>query len=71
MKSHVVIICPDCGDCLSSKENSSDDSNYECVLDGSCVNCYTHVIAFIPTKKYVRECDKELREQIMEMARSK
>ena len=68
MKSHVVIICPDCGDCLSSQQNSSDDSNYECVLEGSCVNCHTYVIAFIPTKKYVSDCDKEIHGQIMARA---
>jgi len=64
MKRHMGTICPDCGDWVSSQQNSSDDSNYECVLDGSCVNCHTYVIAFIPTKEYVDICD---REQIIKM----
>ena len=59
MKRHIVIVCPDCGDCLSGQKNSSDDSKYECVLDGSCVNCHTYVIAFIPTKEYVDICYRE------------
>ena len=59
MKRHIVIVCPDCGDCLSGQKNSSDDSNYECVLDGGCVNCHTYVIAFIPTKEYVDICYRE------------
>ncbi len=64
MKRHIEVICPDCGDSLGFRENSSDDFNYECVLEGGCVNCYTHVIAFIPTKKYVSKCDKEMNDQV-------
>ena len=65
MKRHIEVMCPDCGDSIGSHQSLSDNPDYECVIEGGCVNCHTHVIAFIPTKKYVRKCDKEIHEQVL------
>jgi hypothetical protein len=44
MKRHIEVICPDCGDGIGRHQSTSDNPDYECVLEGGCVNCHTHVI---------------------------
>ncbi len=65
MRKHIEIICPDCGDSLGANQSLSDNPDYECVLEGGCVDCHTHVIAFIPTKKYANQCNREIHAQIV------
>ncbi len=63
------LICPSCDDALGVSWAESEDSNYEYKLEGSCVDCYIDVIAYVPTQRYVKENDAIISEQVRNQCR--
>jgi hypothetical protein len=65
----VNLICPSCDDALGVSWAESEDLNYEYKLEGSCVDCYIDVIAYVPTQRYVKENDAIISEQVRNQCR--
>ncbi len=63
------LICPSCDDALGVSWAESEDLNYEYKLEGSCVDCYIDVIAYVPTQRYVKENDAIISEQVRNQCR--
>lgn len=58
------LICPLCDDSLGVRQFHSEHPDYKYRLEGGCVNCYTSVSAYIPTKKYTKYADALLEKQV-------
>jgi hypothetical protein len=65
----VNLICPSCDDALGVSWAESEDVNYEYKLQGTCVDCYIDVIAYVPTQRYVKENDAIISEQVRNQCR--
>jgi len=65
----VDLICPSCDDALGVSWAESEDSNYEYKLQGTCLECYIDVIAYVPTKKYVKNVNAIISEQVRKQCR--
>jgi len=65
----VNLICPSCADALGVSWAESEDLNYGYKLEGSCVDCYIDVIAYVPTQRYVKENDAIISEQVRNQCR--
>ena len=63
------LICPSCDDALGVSWAESEDLNYQYKLEGSCVDCYIDVIAYVPTKKYVKNVNAIISEQVRKQCR--
>ena len=63
------LICPSCDDALGVSWAESEDVNYEYKLQGTCVDCYIDVIAYVPTQRYVKENDAIISEQVRKQCR--
>ena len=63
------LICPSCDDALAGHPVESQDSNYEYKLQGTCLECYIDVIAYVPTKKYVKNVNAIISEQVRKQCR--
>lgn len=63
------LICPSCDDALGVSRVESEDLNYKHKLQGTCLECYIDVIAYVPTKKYVKKNDAIIDEQVRNQCR--
>ena len=63
------LICPSCDDALGVSRVESEHLNYAYKLQGTCLECYIDVIAYVPTKKYVKNVNAIISEQVRKQCR--
>ena len=63
------LICPSCDDALGVSRVESEDLNYEYKLQGTCLECHIDVTAYVPTKKYVKNVNAIISEQVRKQCR--
>jgi len=51
----IDINCPKCGDVLSSRQEPSDDPDYEFYIEAGCIECCTLIQHKYPTEQYQKK----------------